>query len=103
MTAHARTWTLEPLLTPETLAKLLGLATQTIYNRSSTGGDLPRITRLGRLLRFRPLDVEAWLEEKQRTSHLPARYASVPDLPPPAPRRRGRPTKAEQIAARRAT
>ncbi|MEZ0245650.1 MAG: helix-turn-helix transcriptional regulator, partial [Methylophilaceae bacterium] len=56
----------EQLLTPKTLAATLGLAEQTIYNRHSTGGDLPLAIKLGRLLRFRPSDVEAWLERQQQ-------------------------------------
>jgi len=101
VTAHAGKWTVEQLLTPETLAALLGLAKQTIYNRHSTGGDLPRATKLGKLLRFRPSDVEAWLEQKLESNHHLSPTAPLPDQPPSAPRRRGRPTKAEQVAARR--
>lgn len=93
---------MEQLLTPKTLAACLGLAEQTIYNRHSMGGDLPPAIKLGRLLRFRPADVEVWLE----------RQVSSPATPPPSlqkggatattKRRPGRPTKAEQISARRA-
>ena len=88
---------LDKLLTPKALADLLGLAEQTIYNRHSNGGDLPQSVKLGRLLRFHSADVGAWLERKRK-----------PALPPVSPprsvssaRRPGRPTKAEQIAARR--
>ncbi|WP_157354445.1 helix-turn-helix domain-containing protein [Thauera sp. 28] len=102
VTAHAGKWTVEQLLTPETLANLLGIAKQTIYNRHSVGGDLPRVTKLGKLLRFRPSDVEAWLEQKLESDHHRSPAAALPDQPPPAPRRRGRPTKAEHVAARRA-
>jgi excisionase family DNA binding protein len=88
---------MEQLLTPKELAVALGLAEQTIYNRHSTGGDLPQALKLGRLLRFRPTDVEAWLERLQ--SPLPS--SPLPTSQPSPSRRRGRPTKAEQVAARR--
>ncbi|MDO8653849.1 MAG: helix-turn-helix domain-containing protein [Undibacterium sp.] len=88
---------MEALLSPKTLAAALGIAEQTIYNRHSTGGDLPPVVKLGRLLRFRPVDVNHWLSQKQPET-LSASAASSAQ---PAPRRRGRPTKAEQIAARR--
>ena len=85
------------LLTTKALAELLGLAEQTIYNRHSTGGDLPRSMKLGRLLRFHTSDVDAWLD-RQRQSTVPPVLS-----PPSAPsaRRPGRPTKAAQVAARR--
>lgn len=85
------------LLTPKALADLLGLAEQTIYNRHSKRGDLPRAIKLGRLLRFHSADVDAWLD-RQRQPNVPPVLS-----PPSAPsaRRPGRPTKAAQIAARR--
>ncbi|MFB9158868.1 helix-turn-helix transcriptional regulator [Chromobacterium violaceum] len=89
---------MDQLLSPKMLANYLGLAEQTIYNRHSSGGDLPKTIKLGRLLRFRLTDVDAWLETQSRADaapvHIPAELS--------VPRRRGRPTKAEQIAARRA-
>jgi len=88
----------EHLLTPKTLAAALGLAEQTIYNRHSNGGDLPACIKLGRLLRFRPADVEAWLEKQLTATEEPA----LQDQQVHMPRRRGRPTKAEQIASRQA-
>lgn len=84
----------EQLLTPKTLAAALGLAEQTIYNRHSSGGDLPPVIKLGRLLRFRPADVEVWLECRQQLT------APVSTSAPLVARRPGRPTKAEQIARR---
>lgn len=88
---------MEKLLSPKVLAELIGLAEQTIYNRHSTGGDLPHAIKLGRLLRFHTADVHSWLERQ--------RQLAVPPVlsPPSAPsvRRPGRPTKAAQIAARR--
>lgn len=77
------------LISPAELGSLVGLAPQTIYNRISTGGDLPSILRIGRLPRFAIADVQAWIDAK-RTVVAPA--------PAPVRRRPGRPTKAEQIA-----
>ncbi|MGK5038253.1 helix-turn-helix transcriptional regulator [Janthinobacterium sp. LB3P118] len=84
------------LLTPKALAELLGLAEQTIYNRHSTGGDLPHAIKLGRLLRFHTADVDSWLEHQRQPAIPPA----TPPRPVPPARRPGRPTKAEQVAAR---
>ena len=90
---------MEQLFSPKTLASILGLAEQTIYNRHSTGGNLPPVIKLGRLLRFRPTDVEAWLEKQTCVPEPPASPNTKP-LPLP-PRRPGRPTKAEQMARRK--
>lgn len=89
--------TMENLFSPKTLATYLGVAEQTIYNRHSTGGDLPQAIKIGRLLRFRLSDVTEWLEAK---TALKAKSIS---LPPPASvsKRHGRPTKAEKVASRR--
>lgn len=84
------------LVTPAQLAALLGLAPRTIYNRLSTGGDLPPVVRLGRLPRFVLKDIEPWLQNKQRSA-----LSAAPTQPQPA-RRPGRPTKVEQIARRAA-
>ncbi|WP_121306994.1 helix-turn-helix domain-containing protein [Paraburkholderia sp. BL17N1] len=88
---------MEHLLTPKALAAALGLAEQTIYNRHSNGGDLPTCIKLGRLLRFRPGDVEVWLAKQLSATEEPA-----PKEQAHMRRRRGRPTKAEQIATRQA-
>ena len=81
-----------PLLTPETLAQKLCLSTQTIYNRLALRADLPVHLKLGRLTRWRESDVDIWLT---------AKMVSAPVETHLQVRRRGRPTKAEQIAARR--
>lgn len=87
------------LLTPAELAKTLGLSTQTIYNRlhNPECGPLPAITRLSPKShpRFAVDDVKAWVMEKKGAPR------ALPEFPPKAPRR-GRPTKAEQIARRQA-
>jgi predicted DNA-binding transcriptional regulator AlpA len=85
-----------PLLSPKDLAAMLGIAEQTIYNRHSGGGDLPPCLKLGRLLRFRREDVDTWLQQKLSPSvSAPTTIAVEP------PRRRGRPTIAEQLTATR--
>ncbi|MDS0796973.1 helix-turn-helix domain-containing protein [Burkholderia pseudomultivorans] len=87
---------MDRLLDPKDLAALARLAVQTVYNRHSTGGNLPPCIKLGRLLRFRSSDVEAWLASQLSS---PGQQPVVAQAP--AARRRGRPTKAEQVAARR--
>ncbi|WP_293779725.1 helix-turn-helix domain-containing protein [uncultured Oxalicibacterium sp.] len=85
---------MEQLFTPETLAIYLGLSLQTIYNRHSTGGDLPVAIKMGRRLRFKPVDVENWLNQHQHIHSCPT-VSSEKTRP-------GRPTKSEQIARRSA-
>ena len=90
---------MEPLLSAENLAKYLGLALQTVYNRHANGGSLPRCINIGGRLRFHPRDVEAWLTTM---AEGPRNGDVKPAVERPAPRR-GRPTKAEQISRRRGT
>lgn len=78
-------------LTPAELAELLGMATQTIYNRHCDGASLPPCVRIGRLIRFPEDGVQAWLDA-QREQPLPV--SKLPKSP-------GRPTKAVQIARRK--
>lgn len=87
---------MERLLTAEMLCAVTGFKLQTIYNRLCTGGDLPPVTRLGRSLRWREADVDAWINGKSNLAD------SAANETPPTERRRGAPTKAERIAARRA-
>lgn len=91
-----------PLLSPKELAATLGIAEQTIYNRHSSGGDLPPCIKLGRLLRFRREDVEAWLMRKLSANAAEQpRPIQLQTATGQAPRRRGRPTIAEQLTTRR--
>jgi predicted DNA-binding transcriptional regulator AlpA len=80
------------LLTPAELAGLLGLATQTIYNRHSAGASLPLCVRIGRVIRFPQSGIESWIAAQAEPTH---------PVPVGQMRRPGRPTKAEQIARRR--
>lgn len=84
---------MSPLITVEGLSKITGLAVQTIYNRHCIGGDLPPMIKLGKLIRFREADIEAWINAKVDWQH------QAPEKPHIV-KRIGRPTKAEQIARR---
>lgn len=65
--------TVEHLLSAKALAVRLGVAEQTIYNRHCSGGDLPPAVKLGRLLRFRASDVEAWLQALSGSTSVPSK------------------------------
>ncbi|WP_426194821.1 helix-turn-helix transcriptional regulator [Massilia sp. DWR3-1-1] len=87
------------LLTARELASLLSLKEQTIYNRHSTGASLPTAVKIGSRLRFRQSDVDAWIAgqiERQPATFTPSRGTAEV-----VQRARGRPTKAQQIAARK--
>lgn len=80
---------MEALLTIEEVAGLLGMAPKTLYNRRSRGASMPPCIKLGKLVRYRPVDVETWVMHHH--------------IEPPTdkqPRRHGRPTKAEQVRRR---
>lgn len=79
--------TMQQLFSPKTLAAYLGLAEQTIYNRHSGGGDLPKAVKLGHLLRFRPADVDAWLDMKRQSKMAKPPLSDIAH--PSAGRRRG--------------
>jgi excisionase family DNA binding protein len=87
---------MQKLLSPSELASLLSVARQTVYNRISIGNSasLPKYIKLGSLVRFPLTEVEAWIA-------LQINDAQLPKLDPlTIVRRRGRPSKAEQIARR---
>lgn len=90
---------MQPLLTITQLAHVLGISKQTIYNRRSCGGpdDLPPCIQIGGISRYRPSDVESWLVKASRESEskIDEREPITP------PKRRGRPTKAEEIMRRK--
>jgi excisionase family DNA binding protein len=60
----------DQLLTPDDLAKYLGVPVRTIYSWRATG-EGPRRIRVGKHLRFRLSDVEEYLETRSE----PARAA----------------------------
>ena len=52
-----------PLLDPADMADLVGLSgPRAVYKRLARGSDFPRPIRVGRSLRWRPEDVEDWLD-----------------------------------------
>jgi predicted DNA-binding transcriptional regulator AlpA len=87
------------LLSPRELAALLSLKEQTIYNRHSTGGSLPPCLKIGNRLRFRQSDVEVWIAAQIQLP--PTLFPISREAELLAPRRRGRPTKAQQVALRK--
>lgn len=58
---------LEPLLTPEDLAAYLGVPKATVYKWRYEGTG-PPACRVGKHLRYRAADVEAWLARNARSS-----------------------------------
>jgi excisionase family DNA binding protein len=88
------------LLSPRELAELLSLKEQTIYNRHSMGGNLPPCFKIGNRLRFRQSDVDAWIAAQIELP--PASLPILRDVERIPTRRRGRPTKAQQVALRKA-
>ncbi len=47
------------------LCRLLGLTKKALYNRRYREGALPPAIRVGASLRWRPADVEVWLQENR--------------------------------------
>jgi excisionase family DNA binding protein len=52
---------LEAMLKPQDVAEFLGVPVATLY-RWRYEGEGPRAVRVGRHLRYRPAEVEAWLD-----------------------------------------
>lgn len=93
---------MEKLLTSDQLAAVLGLSVQTLYNRRTRGEPLPPCVKVGRLLRYEQAEVHAWLASQREAQHVRKVVLATPEqtAPPQVARRRGRPTKAEQIRRR---
>jgi len=53
----------EPLISPASLARYLGVPVRTVYGWHTRGIGPPSF-RVGRHTRYRPPDVEAWLAER---------------------------------------
>lgn len=89
---------MEALLSPVQLAAMLGISVQTIYNRRTRGESMPTCVKLGGLVRYHPEDVRAWLNRQSETSTagLSASARCEVDADDEMPKKRGRPTKAEQ-------
>jgi len=113
----------DELLTYEELGELLKLK-KTAMAAAKRRGDLPPAIRIGRKnLRWRRQTVEAWLEQREEpvaidpvfaersAKAVAARKAKAksqqqkpePEIGQQAVRRRGRPTKAEEVARRRSS
>jgi len=67
MTTDAAAATPEPLISIRELAQLLGTPVQTIYDWRKHGRG-PRGYRLGRAVKFRPSEVETWLQQQREAS-----------------------------------
>lgn len=93
---------MDKLLTSDQLAAVLGLSVQTLYNRRTRGDPLPPCVKVGRLLRYEQTEVHAWLASQRETQHVPQVGLATPELTsaPQVARRRGRPTKGEQLHRR---
>ncbi|MPT39421.1 MAG: DNA-binding protein [Achromobacter sp.] len=93
---------MDKLLTSDQLAAVLGVSVQTLYNRRTRGEPLPPCVKVGRLLRYEQTEVHAWLASQRETQHVPQVTLATPEraAAPQVARRRGRPTKAEQIRRR---
>lgn len=97
--------TIPSLLGPSDLGKILGLTRRAIYQRSSMHPEaLPPRFHLpqSKLLRWHPRVVQEWLDSQAGFSGTsfssPSIQPPTPEQDPETKRRRGRPTKAEQIA-----
>ena len=55
---------MNPLLTIDDVAERLNVAKQTVYAWRHEGKGPPAIQLEGRLLRYRPEDIEAWLDAR---------------------------------------
>jgi excisionase family DNA binding protein len=79
----------ETLLTPDVVAKRLGVPLKTLYYWRTMGVGPPAY-RIGRHLRYRDVDVETWLAERRSPQARPAVEARVATGGTPG-RRRGPP------------
>lgn len=59
--------TIAPLLNQTRVAQILGMTEKFLEARRVRGGGPPFI-RCGRLIRYKPSDLEAWIEERRATS-----------------------------------
>jgi excisionase family DNA binding protein len=55
------------LMTPELCARYLGMSMRWLEKMRADGGDLPYI-KIGRAIRYRRADVDAWLLAQRRAS-----------------------------------
>ena len=67
VTTHAALSTTRPLLDTDQVATLLGLRPNTLAQWRMTGSG-PTFVRLGRRVRYRAADIDAWIESQARRS-----------------------------------
>jgi excisionase family DNA binding protein len=67
-----------PLVTARSVAELLGVSTETVL-RWTRRGELPAVRLPGGAIRYRPNDLDEWLE--QRTTTRAERMKYLYDLP----------------------
>ncbi len=79
--------TMNDVLDVEQVAKMLRISPRTLRNKIHSNKGVPPYIKVGGPVLFLREDVIAWLRGKTVN----------PTPPTPAPRKRGRPTKAEQI------
>ncbi len=58
---------MERLLTQSEVAERLGTSERFLEVRRVTGGG-PPFVKVGRIVRYRPAAVDAWIEQRERTS-----------------------------------
>lgn len=58
------------LLDTRQLAALLGVSPRTIEDRRRLGMSLPRNVKIGKLVKYRPKDVELWLDSLQEEQEV---------------------------------
>lgn len=61
---------MEKLLSAEELAEFLGVPLGTVYRWNYAGGG-PPLLKIGRHAKYRPADVDEWLDEKAKASARP--------------------------------
>lgn len=59
---------MRPLLGVVDVAEILGISVASIYKRRSLGEPMPPAVRIGSVLRWRPADIERFLEEHLETA-----------------------------------
>ena len=73
--ARRRGYAVKPLLSPKEVGQLIGVTRQRLYSWHHEGRGPPVVQLEGRLLRYRPEDLEAWIDS-QREDGGPARTAA---------------------------
>lgn len=88
------------LYSPDEAAELIGLAAKTVarwsYGAQPAPAGFPPPVRVGRLLRYRHVDIEKWVAALPPARGEASSTEALPLPPPPAAKRgRGRPRKTQ--------